>query len=139
MSAVIPALFSGLRVLIVEDGVFTAMAMKELLAEAGCDVIGPCTDLEAAISVARDAQIDVAVLDIDIEGRPVYGVADELQRRGVPFIFASGYDKSRTPERLANAISLEKPFDNDALLNALRLAVSGSVHAERASALTARA
>jgi DNA-binding NarL/FixJ family response regulator len=133
MSAVAQTHFSGLRVLIVEDGVFTAMALKELLTESGCDVVGPCPDLEEAIGIARSAQIDVAVLDIDIEGRPVYGVADELQRRGIPFIFASGYDKSRTPERLANAISLEKPFDNDELLEALQSAVVGKQYAATAT------
>src|ERR1700759_2951456 len=124
MSAVAQTQFSGLRVLVVEDGVFTAMALKELLTESGCDVVGPCPDLEEAIGIEPRAQIDVAVRDIDIEGRPVYGVADELQRRGIPFIFASGYDKSRTPERLSKAISLEKPFDNDALLEALQSAVA---------------
>ena len=114
----------GLKVLIVEDGVFTAMALEELLAESGCHVVGPCCELDQAIAFAREAQIDVAVLDIDIEGKPAYGVADELQRRGIPFIFASGYDTSRTPERLASAIALEKPFDNKALLEALRSAIA---------------
>ena len=116
----------GIKVLVVEDGVFTAMALEELLAESGCQVVGPCCELEEATTFAREAQIDVAVLDIDIEGKPAYGVADELQRRGIPFIFASGYDASRTPARLASAIALEKPFDNEALLAALRAAMRAS-------------
>lgn len=121
-----PADLKGLKVLVVEDGVFTAMALEELLAESGCHVVGPCSELDEATAFAREAQIDVAVLDIDIEGKPAYGVADELQRRGIPFIFASGYDISRTPERLAGTIALEKPFDNEALLEALRSAIARS-------------
>jgi DNA-binding response OmpR family regulator len=124
----------GLKVLIVEDGVFTALALQELLTEAGCEVIGPCPRLDEAMEVARTAILDVAVLDIDIDGANAFGVADELQERGIPFIFASGYGHSRTPARLAAAIALEKPFDNAALLEALQATLHRTIGGSRCSA-----
>jgi hypothetical protein len=49
----------------------------------------------------------------------VYPVADELAGRGVPFVFASGYDKSAVPERYSRIKHCEKPVPPEATAAAL--------------------
>src|SRR5450759_3942971 len=46
--------------------------------------------------------IDVAVLDVNINGQLSYPIADALAARGVPFVFSTGYDKDRIARRLQN-------------------------------------
>lgn len=41
--------------------------------------------------------IDAAVLDINLQGEAVFPVADALIERGIPFVFATGYDQSAVP------------------------------------------
>ena len=71
-------------------------------------------------------RIDLVVLDINLHGEMVHPVADALQERGVPFVFATGYDQSVLPERHQDAPRWEKPFDPNALVRALPQVVSNS-------------
>jgi hypothetical protein len=40
-----------------------------------------------------------------------YPIADALLAQGVPFVFATGYDKASIPARYADAPRCEKPVD----------------------------
>jgi hypothetical protein len=51
----------------------------------------------------------MAVLDVNLQGDPVFPVADKLQQRGVPFVFVTGFDEWAIPERFAQVPHLEKP------------------------------
>jgi hypothetical protein len=57
----------GRRVLVVEDE-FTIVLLIEELLDLGIQVIGPASRLDAALRLAREAQIDAAMLDINILG-----------------------------------------------------------------------
>ena len=46
-------------------------------------------------------------------------IADALERSGVPFVFATGYDADSIPERYANVPRCYKPIDADAVAQAL--------------------
>jgi hypothetical protein len=48
--------------------------------------------------MAREADLDLAVLDIDLAGEATYPVADVLRARGIPFVFATGYNLNALPE-----------------------------------------
>lgn len=83
-------------------------------------MIGPGGTLEDALAlVYNNSHIDAAVLDINLHGEMVYPVADELAGRGVPFVFASGYDKSAVPERYSRIKHCEKPVPPEAIAAAL--------------------
>ena len=45
-----------------------------------------------------DLPIDAAVLDANLNGVSVLPVAEALAARGVPFVFATGYGDSKTPQ-----------------------------------------
>jgi len=112
----------GLCVLVVEDDYFIALELCNALRAAGADVIGPARDVETALAAIRDERIDCGVLDINLRGHLAFEIAMELRTRGIPAIFATGYDASMIPDELADAVRLEKPVDLAALCRAVESA-----------------
>lgn len=115
----------GKRVLLVEDDVLLLMSLQDMVAGFGCSVADSAMAVAPALSLARDASIDVAVLDVNLNGELVTPVAELLVARGVPFIFATGYDARILPS-LADRPRVAKPYSaeqiRDALLQALATA-----------------
>ena len=110
----------GRRILIVEDDCVTAMDLAETLAAAGARVIGPAGTINAALELLeRRPQLDIALLDIEVEGAFVFDVADELVKREVPIIFTTGYERSEIPVRFRTARHCEKPVGIAAIARAL--------------------
>ena len=112
----------GLCVLVVEDDYFIALELCGALRAAGADVIGPARDVVTALATIRDERIDCGVLDINLRGHMAFEIATELRARGIPAIFATGYDASMIPDELADAVRLEKPVDLTALCRAVESA-----------------
>jgi DNA-binding response OmpR family regulator len=111
----------GLRVLIVEDEYLLADDLYNTLTDAGAEVLGPIASVrDATAFIASEPSIDAAVLDVNLRGELVYPVADALLARGVPFAFATGYDKWSLPERFAHAPRVEKPFKGQAVTDMMR-------------------
>src|SRR4051812_14050294 len=102
--------FTGLRVLVVEDEALVAMLVEDMLADLGCEVVGPVADLDEALKLVGDEQIDCAVLDVNLAGKPIFPVADALKAKGVPFAFASGYGEAGVRDDHRGAPILQKPF-----------------------------
>ena len=107
------------RILVVEDEAIVAMLLEDMLAELGYEVVGPVTRLERALDLARGAAIDAAVLDVNINGRDTYAVADALCARAIPFVFATGYAARELAERFRGTPVTQKPFQRDDLERAL--------------------
>lgn len=107
----------GARVLIVEDEIIVALFMEDILAEFGYRVAGVVSRLDEAM--ARDADFDVAVLDVHLNGKSVFDFADKLAGTGTPFVFATGYGERGIPERHKDRPVLQKPFSPEALKSAL--------------------
>lgn len=105
----------GLRVLLVEDQMIVAMEIEDMLRELGCAVVGPVGTLELAVRLAREEALDAAILDISLDGEKVFPVAEELQARRIPFIFATGYGQHTLPETWRGLPRLGKPFKRDQL------------------------
>jgi DNA-binding NarL/FixJ family response regulator len=111
-------------VLLVEDQMIVAMQIEDMLHAAGCEVVGPVGTVHGAITLAKEAALDVAVLDIDLDGEKVYPVAEELQARGIPFILATGYGESTLPENRRDQPRLSKPFQREQLEQLLRRVIN---------------
>jgi CheY-like chemotaxis protein len=111
---------AGQKILIVEDEYFIAQDMADAIRGAGATVIGPVATREQALALlASDAPLDAAVLDINLQGDAVYPVADALRARGVPFVFATGYDRPSIAAAYRDVPCWEKVFDYAALVAAL--------------------
>jgi CheY-like chemotaxis protein len=110
----------GLRILVAEDEYFIAEEIVEFFETAGASVIGPAQTVGDALALVTDGKaLHGAVLDICLHREMVYPVADELTKRGVPFVFTTGYDKSTLPARFSAVARCEKPVDPDQILGAL--------------------
>jgi CheY-like chemotaxis protein len=101
---------SSLKVLVVEDEALVSMLVEDMLTDLGCVVVGPAAEIEEALRLAGSADIDAALLDVNLGGRPIFPVADALKARGVPFAFASGYGEAGLSEDHRGAAVLQKPF-----------------------------
>lgn len=106
------------RVLVVEDDYLVAMDLVRALERAGAQVIGPAPAVDAALS-ALDASPDGAILDINLGGEMAFPVADALLERGVPFVFATGYDAQVIPPRFVHVKRCEKPMASEQICAAL--------------------
>ncbi|WP_336489847.1 response regulator [Methylobacterium nigriterrae] len=103
---------AGRRVLVVEDEYFIADDLRRQFEAGGAEVLGPIPRVDEALAViAETPEIDGAVLDINLQDELVYSVAEALRARGVPFIFATGYDKTMIPARYADVRHCEKPLE----------------------------
>ncbi len=114
------------RVLFVEDEAMVSMLIEDMLLDLGIEVVGPVAKMEEALALAREAEIEAAILDINIGGQFTYPVADMLQSRGVPVIFATGYGLSALPERFRSTPTLHKPFARTCFERAIEAALAES-------------
>jgi DNA-binding response OmpR family regulator len=108
------------RVLIVEDDPFIAFDLSERLTQAGFSVIGEASNARQGLSLTADVGCDVAVLDVNLGAETSAGVAQELIRRGIPFVTVSGYSRDQHPSVFNGSPVLEKPIRIERLVAELR-------------------
>lgn len=124
-----PASIAGLQVLLVEDQVLIAMDAEMMLADAGIDTVVTSSSSSDALNRLKSFTPSIAVLDINLGRDTSVPVAEELTRRGIPFVFATGYDdRSVVPDELLSVPVVRKPYDAGALVKALaeRMAATSS-------------
>lgn len=114
---------SGVRVLVIEDASRIAMLIRDMLEEIGCEVVAMATRLDDALEKATSLSFEVALLDINLNGESVEPLAQLLAKRGVPFVFATGYGSSKVPAAFRNAPVMPKPFMRRHMESALRKAL----------------
>jgi DNA-binding response OmpR family regulator len=113
------------RILVIEDELMVAMSLEMALEGAGYEVIGPFGRLEQALDVARNGQMDMALLDVNVRGEAIFPVADVLTARGIPYAFLTGYGREAIPARFDADQVLSKPFLADKLMATVRGMSSG--------------
>jgi DNA-binding response OmpR family regulator len=124
-------MLTGKHVLVVEDEPLIADGFRAELEERGARV-SCAADCAAALKLIAEMPIDFAVLDIKLTNdETCYPVAEELRRRGTPFVFATGYSVSRCD--FANIPLFTKPTDMRELFALLKgLAASAPEEIRRA-------
>ncbi|WOH60231.1 hypothetical protein [Bradyrhizobium sp. BWC-3-1] len=106
------SVLQGRHVLVVEDEYMIAVDLARALEDLGATVIGPAASLADALAlVAGESALDFAILAVNLGVEKVFQVADDLRARGVPFIFATGYDQWLIPSAYADAPRFDKPVD----------------------------
>jgi CheY-like chemotaxis protein len=110
---------SGWRLLVVEDEYLIAMLLEDMLVELGCAVSGVAANPAQAFELLQTADIDAAVLDVNLDGADSFGIAAALKERSTPFIFTTGYGASRVAPEFAGAPVVQKPYRIEELAQAL--------------------
>ena len=111
---------SGLRVLVVEDEYLIALRLEDTLRQFGCRTVGPAFTLEGGLSIAKTVTVDAALLDLDLGGKSVLPLVEELKRRGVPIAFVTAYDLEELHSPLIQGLPwVHKPFTDEQILTLL--------------------
>ncbi len=105
---------AGRRVLIVEDEVLICMLIETILDDAGYRV-ALAHSVPEALEAVEQGPVDLAILDLNLRGKKVYPVAEQLAARGIPFIFATG-GGGHDIEGFPGCPWVAKPFDERVLL-----------------------
>lgn len=113
--------------LVVEDESLVAMLMEDMLERLGFGRIVAVSRIAAAKAALMRGGCDLAILDINIGGEPVFPFALLLAARGIPFFFVTGYAGEEVPRTLRGKTVLRKPFHYDGL----RTAISESLARQR--------
>jgi CheY-like chemotaxis protein len=132
-------LINGSKILVVEDHYLLAEVICEFISECCMAPIGPAACLQTALVYAREADLDGAVLDIDLDGRLSTPVCAMLTSRNIPFIFHTGYrDLSFIPSQFQSVATVAKPFEPSEMKSALEKMLCGAL-ADKTSSVATRA
>ena len=101
----------GTRILVVEDQYLLASEIQRMLLRVGAEVVGPAPSVVQALGLVAGEHLDAAVLDVNLDGEDSYPVAEALARKGVPFLFLTGYERWVLPPTYASVERLDKPFN----------------------------
>ncbi len=112
----------GIQVFVVEDEALVCTMIEDFLEELGFEVIATAAHLEDALAKAATLSIDVAILDVNLGGQLSFPVAQQLESRHIPFLFATGYGAAGLSPNFRGVPILNKPFGMPQLENALRAA-----------------
>jgi CheY-like chemotaxis protein len=105
----------GGSVFLVEDEVMIRMMVAEMLEELGYRVAAEAGEIGEAIKLVQSTEFDLAILDVNVNGKVISPVAELIKARNRPFIFATGYGSSGLPEEYRDRPMLQKPFQIDTL------------------------
>jgi CheY-like chemotaxis protein len=111
---------AGLSVLLLEDEYLIALDAEQSLKEFGVERVEIASTIREAESLAAAGSYDVAVLDVNINGEMSFTLAESLRQRGIPVVFATGYElKSREAPPPESGIMISKPYTKERLRDAL--------------------
>jgi CheY-like chemotaxis protein len=113
-------------VFLVEDEVMIRMMVAEMLEELGYSVAAEAGEIGEAVKLAQSIEFDLAILDVNVNGKVITPVAELIDARNRPFIFATGYGSSGLPEVYRDRPSLQKPFQLETLAQVITSTLKGA-------------
>jgi CheY-like chemotaxis protein len=103
------------RILVVEDEYLIRMLLEDMLTDLGYEIAAAVGTIAEASDVAAKGNFHAAVLDVNLDGQEIYPVAEILAKRGLPFVFVTGYGENSLTEPFRNRPALQKPFQVEQL------------------------
>ncbi len=114
----------ALRILLVEDSELLAERLREVLGQiAGVEVVGTVVDEGSAVTMAREGDIHVLILDLQLKQGTGFGVMRSLGADRPAIIVFTNYalpEYRRRAEQLGVEYFLNKSLDFERLLEVIR-------------------
>ena len=102
---------SGLSILLVEDEYLIALDAEEMLNEMGAAAVKVVSTIEDAQVRIAEGGFDLAILDVNLNGRMSTPLAEALRGLGIPIVFTTGYSLRHRPiAGLEDCICVNKPY-----------------------------
>jgi CheY-like chemotaxis protein len=112
-------MLSGRRLLVVEDEMLVLLNVEDILADLGCTSVSAAATVNQALGLIATQSFDAAMVDVNLDGRTSYPVADALAARGVPFVFSTGYSGQSLNDGYRDRPVLGKPYREADLVEVL--------------------
>ncbi|MDQ6927541.1 MAG: response regulator [Actinomycetota bacterium] len=118
----------SVRVVIAEDEAIIRLDLEETLQEEGYDVVGSTGRGDEAVTLVKDLQPDLAILDIKMPGMDGIAAAREIAAgRWAAVLILSAFSQRDLVEQASDAGAigyLVKPFQKSDLVPAIEVAIS---------------
>jgi CheY-like chemotaxis protein len=110
----------GVVALVVDDSLIVSLHLERALNTLGAANVAVAGTLQQALAIVDTRPVNLALLDINLNGEASYAVADRLAERAIPFVFVTGYGRdARLPARFADVPLLAKPVAAHQLAEAI--------------------
>jgi response regulator NasT len=117
----------ALRVVVVEDEALIRMDVVSTLEEAGFEIVGEGADGEEAISLAKENEPDLVVMDIKMPKLDGISAAEKIAELKIPVVLLTAFSQTDLVSRAAEAGAMAyvtKPFKPADLLPAIQIALA---------------
>ena len=117
----------ALRVVVVEDEALIRMDVVATLEEAGFEIVGEGSNGEEAISLAKEHQPDLVVMDIKMPKLDGISAAEKIAELKIPVVLLTAFSQTELVSRAAEAGAMAyvtKPFKPADLLPAIQIALA---------------
>ena len=117
----------ALRVVVVEDEALIRMDVVATLEEAGFEIVGEGANGEEAISLAKEHQPDLVVMDIKMPKLDGTSAAEKIAELKIPVVLLTAFSQTDLVSRAAEAGAMAyvtKPFKPADLLPAIQIALA---------------
>ena len=114
------AFLKGLNALIVEDNMIISLDAEQLMMEHGVAEVFTAASVAEARKILELKRVDVALLDVNLGSETSFSLVGNLNEKGIPFVFVTGYgEQLELPEGALDVAAVKKPFATDQLVMAL--------------------
>ena len=118
-------LLDGRSVLLVEDEYLIAMDAEQILRDLGAASVDIVSTFDKAAAQAENGRFDLVVLDLNLNGKLSFPIAQAFERRGIPVVFASGYElRTRPIAGFKGGPVVTKPYTAERFREAVETAIA---------------
>lgn len=101
------------------------MMVADMLEELGYAIAAEAGDIDEGVRLVQATDFDIAILDVNVNGKVISPVAEAIQMRDIPFVFATGYGAQGVPEKFRDRPTLQKPFQIETLARTIEATLKG--------------
>ena len=109
-----------MKILILEDDPLQQFDITQSVIERGHSVVGPFSDVTAALDSCGGLLPDAALIDYNLGGGMNSDrLADLLIAKNIPFVLATGYNRKHIAKRFSEVPILDKPYADSDIVSAI--------------------